>query len=316
MPALMVNNAKLNYTQVSYKGEGEAQDLVMVHGLAANMAFWLHDYAHHFAKRFRVTLFDLRGHGRSEITQVGYTPQGIGSDIKALMDALEIEQAHIIAHSFGGVGALNLVQAHSDSVKSLILADTQITRGRQIAQNMQSETAEALQKTFAEYGIMLKGSDPFFGYHLITEVARLRMREEEIPEAIRPWIKRLFDGNSQRAAKRWLDLVDNTDAMVEFKSDDTIRAQHNHKYAKVPVLGVYGEVSHSMATAQYLSGWLPRAEWMGIRGAGHFFPKAYGDSVKAMCDAFWDGSSLEKIAHQDEHVEYLSFNESLPYVAA
>jgi hypothetical protein len=56
MPIINVNGAKINYSQLGYKGEGEAEELVMVHGLAANMAFWLGDYAKHFSQKFRVTL--------------------------------------------------------------------------------------------------------------------------------------------------------------------------------------------------------------------------------------------------------------------
>jgi hypothetical protein len=56
----------------------------MVHGLATNLAFWYIRYVSAFSKRYRVTLYDLRGHGRSSITDSGYTPKNMAVDLQKL----------------------------------------------------------------------------------------------------------------------------------------------------------------------------------------------------------------------------------------
>ena len=71
MPVALVNGVRLNYLQTEEPGGETRPDLLMVHGLATNMAFWYLPYAPIFAQRFRVTLYDLRGLGRSEMTPDG-----------------------------------------------------------------------------------------------------------------------------------------------------------------------------------------------------------------------------------------------------
>src|SRR5688572_22636697 len=99
MPTALVNGARINYVQSEPVG-GADEDLVMVHGLATSLAFWYFPYASLFAQRYRVTVFDLRGHGRSEMTPGGYTPQAQAADLEGLMDHLGIETAHLVAHSY------------------------------------------------------------------------------------------------------------------------------------------------------------------------------------------------------------------------
>src|SRR5438046_4762158 len=108
----------------------EPEDLVMVHGLAANMAFWYFKYACELARDFRVTVFDLRGHGRSQITPSGYTPDNLAVDLACLLDQLGIGSAHLLAHSFGGVVALRFALQRPERVRSLVLADTHVAAVR------------------------------------------------------------------------------------------------------------------------------------------------------------------------------------------
>ena len=110
MPVAVVGGIRVNYLQLA-PDAGAAEDLVMVHGLATNLAFWYAPYATELAKRYRVTLYDLRGHGRSETPPAGYRAADLARDLRGLLDHLDIRRAHVLAHSFGGVVALNLACA-------------------------------------------------------------------------------------------------------------------------------------------------------------------------------------------------------------
>ena len=80
MPSALVNGVRLNHVQMAAPDVGGPhEDLVMVHGLATNLAFWYFHYAAVFARRYRVTVYDLRGHGRSEMPAGGYTPAEPGA---------------------------------------------------------------------------------------------------------------------------------------------------------------------------------------------------------------------------------------------
>lgn len=289
MPIAQVNGTTLNYMQLSYKGSGETEDLVMIHGLAANMGFWLQDFAHHFSQRFRVTLVDLRGHGRSGTTPSGYNPENLAADLQSLLAHLEIKKAHIIAHSFGGVVAMHLAADNPALMSSLVLADTQISVGREQAQGTPWEIGGTIQKILDECNINLDTRHPYFGYQVITEVAKYRRDDKVIPEALYPWVGRMLDGNSKRTSERWLQLMEETTAEQELMGNDGL-AEEKLLAICCPVLAMYGEKSHAMSTGRYLTSLWKQAEFISVPNGGHFFPKAHPDAVKSYCDNFWDGA--------------------------
>ena len=156
----------------------------MVHGLATNMAFWYFHYASVFARRYRVTVYDLRGHGRSEMPPGGYTPRNMARDLEALLDHLAVPRAHFLVHSFGGVVTLNLAQVAPERIASLVLADTNISAARGAAA-LAWDYGASMQHLLDAAGMKLDTRDPYFGYRLLTEVARLQLNREPVPHGPR-----------------------------------------------------------------------------------------------------------------------------------
>ncbi|MFH1157655.1 MAG: alpha/beta hydrolase [Pseudomonadota bacterium] len=288
MPLIKANNTTFNTMQLRCKSEESPEDLVMIHGLAANMGFWLQDFAPHFAERFRVTLYDLRGHGRSPVTKSGYTPGGMADDLRALLDTLNIRKAHFIAHSFGGVAALKLACAEPERFSSLVLADSHISSERLKEKDIPWKAGENLQAALHQCNLALDVRHPYFGFHLITAVSRMRKNGQEIPEALYPWVKNLLSGNDRQASGKWLELMDTTNAGQELMEDDRLSKDGLRKIT-CPVLGIYGEKSKSVLTGRYLSSVWPPAEFSFIPDAGHFFPRAQPATVMSLCGRFWDG---------------------------
>ena len=163
MPIATINGVKLNYVQLDDGGGPAREDLVMVHGLATNMAFWYFRYGLALAKRFRVTLYDLRGHGRSEMPATGYSPAILAADLGGLMDQLRIDKAHLMAHSFGGVVALNFACASPERVRSLVLADSHFSAGREVQEREAWSFSQQVQPVLDRMGAGLSTSDPYFG---------------------------------------------------------------------------------------------------------------------------------------------------------
>ena len=295
MPVMEVNGVRLNVMQISPAAPGPAEDLVMVHGLAANMAFWLQDYASHFAQRFRITLYDLRGHGRSQRTESGYTPDDVAADLNHLLDHLDIGKAHIMAHSYGGIAAMKFACKQPKRVSSLVLADTQIGLGREAARIQPWITGDVIQAALKKNGIALDVHDPYFGFQLITEIARFRQDGKTIPDSLYPWFKHVLDGNNQRTSEKWLSLMKETAAQAELMANDGLSAEELKKII-CPILALYGENSQSMATGRILESLWPYAQFITVPEAGHFFPRAKPDLIMSFCDQFWDGDTRERKA--------------------
>jgi 3-oxoadipate enol-lactonase len=107
--------------------DGEAGPWVTLsHGLATDMSMW-DELADALRSRFRVLRYDARGHGKSQSTPGDYTLSLLVSDIAGILDALKIENTHVVGLSMGGMVAQGLMLDHADRVRSAVIADSRHT---------------------------------------------------------------------------------------------------------------------------------------------------------------------------------------------
>src|ERR1700731_323155 len=106
MPRIVIGDGALYYER-----QGVGFPVMFVSGLAGFASFW-QDQAVAFAKNFDVVSHDHRGIGQSDLTRSGFTVDRMAADVIGLMDALEIERAHIVGHSTGGAIAQILAVEH------------------------------------------------------------------------------------------------------------------------------------------------------------------------------------------------------------
>lgn len=288
MPIALVNGVRLNYVQMAAPDAGGPhEDLVMVHGLATNMAFWYFHYAAVFARHYRVTVYDVRGHGRSEMSQGGYSPANLARDLEGLLDHLKIPRAHFLVHSFGGVITLNLACVAPERIASLVLADTHISAARGAARESWDYGA-GMQHLLDEAGVKLDTRDPYFGYRLLTEVSRMQLDRVPVPPALDKLVGPLVANVGSKTAAQWLRLMQTTSAEPELMSEDGL-ALESLRLMRFPILAMYGDNSQARLTGEELLGVWPHAEFRRVRDAGHFFPSSRPVEVIQACERFWRG---------------------------
>jgi 3-oxoadipate enol-lactonase len=78
----------------------------------------------HLAKRHRLIVPDLRGHGRSRRLGPPYTAEQLASDLSRLLDHLAIETTAVLGYSQGGAIAQQLVLDHPERCNHLVLGCT------------------------------------------------------------------------------------------------------------------------------------------------------------------------------------------------
>jgi pimeloyl-ACP methyl ester carboxylesterase len=288
MPMATINGVQLNYLQLD-DGEGAPrEDLVMVHGLATNMAFWYFKYGIPLAKKFRVTLYDLRGHGRSGMPESGYTPAILAKDLAGLMDHLHIEKAHFMAHSFGGVVTLNFACEQPERVHSLVLADSHFSAGRKMQARAEWGFGQKFQPILDRHGVDLDTSDPYFGPKLLIRVAEWQLDGREVPAELIELVSPLLGKTGKRTSGDWLKLMKTTAAQSEMTSDDGLPLERLRPL-RFPIVAMYGDNSPArLSGAELLDIW-PHAEFRRVRDAGHFFPTLKPDEVLSGCRRFWGG---------------------------
>lgn len=82
-------------------GPSTAQPVVMLHGFAANKDNWLR-FARHLTTDYRVIALDLPGFGASEKPTGSYDAGTQAERLAVILEALNIERAHLIGNSMGG----------------------------------------------------------------------------------------------------------------------------------------------------------------------------------------------------------------------
>lgn len=100
--------------------------ILLVHGFASNLDVnwvnpgWVKTLGD---AGYRVIAFDHRGHGRSTGSRNAddYTPQKMASDCIALLDRLDIPEAHLMGYSMGARVAATTALLHPQRVRTLCL---------------------------------------------------------------------------------------------------------------------------------------------------------------------------------------------------
>ena len=107
---------------IYYEIHGEGFPLVLTYGLGGSTKYWGPNIDG-LASRYQLILWDHRGHGKSDkpANQDAYGLQTFATDLKNLLDHLEIEKAHIGGQSLGAGSAVRLCLNHSDMAASLLL---------------------------------------------------------------------------------------------------------------------------------------------------------------------------------------------------
>ena len=109
---------------MGYRVFGSGYPLLLIMGYGSTMNLWESSLIRKLASRFKVVVFDNRGIG---ISTTGTKPFSIGQfceDTAGLMDALGIQQAHVLGWSMGSLIAQELVLRYPSKVNKLILYST------------------------------------------------------------------------------------------------------------------------------------------------------------------------------------------------
>ncbi len=115
-----INGFEMNY---EIEGPSGAPVVIMSHSLGADLTMWEPQMSV-LKDRFRVLRFDTRGHGGSGAPGDAYAMEDLASDLKLLLDGLEIERAHLVGLSMGGMIGQVFALRHPEMLSSLVLCDT------------------------------------------------------------------------------------------------------------------------------------------------------------------------------------------------
>jgi pimeloyl-ACP methyl ester carboxylesterase len=190
MPHLTTDDGiKLFYEEV-----GSGIPVVFVHEFAGDRRS--HELQmRYFGQRYRCIAYNARGYPPSDVPEDGerYSQERARDDIRAVLDALKIDRAHIVGLSMGGFATLHFGFTYPERARSLVVAGcgygaTPDKRGQF------AEEAEAAAKNFEKL-TMTKAAE---GYALGP--TRVQFQNKD-PRGWREFADQLAENSTEGAAR-------------------------------------------------------------------------------------------------------------------
>lgn len=115
MPTVQTNGIQLYYEQL-----GKGTPLICIMGITAPGSVW-EAHVDCWQRHFRCIVVDNRGVGQSDMPSGPYTSEMMAADYAGLMDALQIQQAHVVGCSMGSTIVQQLAINYPQKVRSAVM---------------------------------------------------------------------------------------------------------------------------------------------------------------------------------------------------
>ena len=116
MPSINAAGAELHYLRA-----GEGEPLLLIQGMSATHLAWGRPFLDGLERSFDTVVFDNRAMGLSGRAKLPFTIADLAADTAGLLDALELESAHAVGISMGGMIAQELALAQPERIRTLTI---------------------------------------------------------------------------------------------------------------------------------------------------------------------------------------------------
>lgn len=235
--------------------------VVLIHGLVMdNLASWYFSIAPRLAEKRAVLVYDLRGHGGSELPPTGYTIEDMTLDLRGIVESAGLlgRPLVLVGNSTGGLIALRFALRYPAMVAGLVLIDAHIAHsefGEQMATTLGLE-GEELQEKLRE----------LFGNWVDDHTV------EGTPDADVEATLRMFRRVGRRRRNPLLtrarELTADTSLIVDLR-DTRPTEDAELRSLSMPVLALYGEASDLRAEGERIAALIPHCTLEIVPGATH-----------------------------------------------
>lgn len=125
-----------------YEETGAGVPVIFVHEFAGDCRSW-EPQLRRFGQRYRCIAFNARGYPPSDVPEspAAYSQERAADDIRAVLDHLRIDRAHIVGLSMGGFATLHFGFRHAGRARSLCVAGCGYGAEREQRERFRSEAA-------------------------------------------------------------------------------------------------------------------------------------------------------------------------------
>ena len=260
------NYLNLPEGRVHYVYEGEGRPIVMLHGNPT----WSFLYRHlirGLADEYRCIAPDLLGFGLSEMPSTfSYRPADHARVVERVIDALDLRDAVIVGHDWGGPIGLDVATRQPDAVAGLVVTNTWMWPRQDIPSQVSSRIVATplLKRLILRYNVFARVAFgvPYRVYGTFDESAYRHYMAPLAPSAARIGSWKL--ASAVYASRDWLERL----------------WERREAVAGMPALLLWG--TRDPIHASFLAQWqalFPNASEVVYDGVGHFVPEEVGPDL-------------------------------------
>lgn len=230
---------------VEVRGAGPA--VLFIHGYPLDRTIWAHPVAN--LDGFRRIAPDLRGMGRSDAPDLGYSMATYAEDLAGVLEALGEESAILCGVSMGGYVAFEFLRRWPDRVRGLVLMDTRA----------EADAPEARKARDGQLALLREEGMPAIAAQMLPRLLAPAAPAETVA-AVLAMIRSTPVAGAAGALAAMRDRADSRPLLPEL--------------GRLPVLVVTGAEDALIppAAAEALADAIPGAALEIIPGAGHLPP--------------------------------------------
>jgi 3-oxoadipate enol-lactonase len=263
-----MTTANVGDVNIYYESQGDGEPILLIMGFG--------QYSGHGAtmiptlsREYRVISFDNRGTGRSDKPDIPYTMKMMADDARGVLDAVDVDSAHVFGVSMGGMIAQEFVINYPDKVRSLILSCTQCG-----GINAVLPTPEAL------------------AFLTNPEMAKLPVEEQARETVPWVWTKEFIDKNPE-AVELFVSITSKYPTPPHGFARQAEAIMFHDTYGRLPqivapTLVIVGDADRIIPAenSKILASRIPNAELVVLENAGHgfFFVEAAAEYDRAILD--------------------------------
>lgn len=248
-----VKKVQVNGTTLSYTEQGSGEPLVFIHGALSDYRTW-REQCDALAGDFRVISYSRRGHyPNARAADADYTRAVHTADLVEFLNALKLENAHLVGHSYGASLALLAALRQPALVGSLILGEP-----------------SPFPELFDEASRALLAEQKA-GFNRAARLAKIGEKNASVREFLHTVVG--IDAFGLLPDERRAAVLENADTLLPMLASyyDSPPVGERFRQIKVPVLLVTGEISPVIARVanKMIARQLPNSRIAVLKGASH-----------------------------------------------